>query len=111
MNWREGLDGFQLNYHSSVNQEVHAIAALEFNVLVNHGRGLLALESDVPENQFASEALFVGRFQQTGSEKLVYLNRSSDDFSREAVLVHERLANREFTTEDSEKAQRPQRKR
>ena len=81
--WGNGFDGLELYDRPIAHKKVQTVTAIEFHVLVDDGKSLLSFERDRSQDEFSGEAFFISRFQQSGAESLMNLDRSSDDGGRE----------------------------
>src|SRR6185436_19186018 len=82
------FSGFDLNYDSILDQEIHLIATFQLHTLVGDGERNLALESETYDVQFVAKTLLINRFQKPWAQMPVNLNRSSDDLLGQFVFVH-----------------------
>lgn len=72
-----GLQRFELDHDTVFDEEIEPRLADDM-VLVFHTDRQLASEADTAERQFDAQRFFVDRFQKSGTEKPVDLDRSPD---------------------------------
>ena len=75
----EAFDGFDLDDDARFHDQVDPVAAVEANVLVNHGNLPLAFEPDPSPPQFVGGTRLVRGLEQAGSEFAMHLDRRADD--------------------------------
>jgi hypothetical protein len=76
------FDGFQLDDQISLNQEVDAVAAFDTEALVVHGKELLPFERKATQRELVCEALFIGRFEEPGSNDAMNFDARCNDLRR-----------------------------
>lgn len=75
------LNAFQLQDDTFLNDDVDSIATFQSDVLVHHWQWNLRFKLDVPQFQFATQASFICRLEQSRAKLAMDLNRCSDNIA------------------------------
>ena len=73
-----GFDRLEFQNDLVVDEDVHAISAIQPGALVFDRERGLGFEGDVVQVQFMGEASLIGRLQQAGAEVLVDFDGAAD---------------------------------
>jgi hypothetical protein len=84
---KNSLDGFQFNYYFIVHDQVDFVSTIELQAFIRNGEVNLAFEGQSAEMQFVTKALFIGGFQQSGTELTMDFDRCTNDHGRSRVLL------------------------
>jgi hypothetical protein len=82
------LDRLDLDKNLAINNHVESKPPLDCCTLVDNREGPLPLDVMAALDQLALQTFLVRGFQQSGSERLVHLNGSPNDSSRNPVQSH-----------------------
>jgi hypothetical protein len=87
MDWKNLLNRFQFDDYFIVHDYVDLISAVELKAFVRDREIDLTREWHSAEMQFVTEGLFVGGFQQSGTELTMDFDRRANDRSGSRVLL------------------------
>src|SRR5437762_13817055 len=68
MNGKNRLDGFDLDDHLLIHEQIDSITSFDDDAVVDHGKNLFAFNSRVHSLEFMAEAYLVGPFEQPRSQ-------------------------------------------
>lgn len=88
------LNGFQLDYHSIVHQEIEAVSAVHLYPSIRQRYRFLPVDTVASFDKFPMKTGFVAGLEQPRSELAVYIDRRSDDGTRQFVDVHSECSER-----------------
>ena len=89
MNRRQCVDGLHLNHHRVLAQQIEAIARSDRNALVGDRQGDLSLDAEAPGRHLISQAMFIGRLQQTWPKTSMNLQSRINDCLRERLRLND----------------------
>jgi hypothetical protein len=88
MGWIHNLHGFEFQKHFVFHDEIGAKSLIEFDAPIFNSYGHLPLHMKASGFQTIGQNDFVNRFQQTGAEVFVNLNRLFNHDCADFIFVH-----------------------
>jgi hypothetical protein len=89
VNWKECVDGFNLDDDCSGNDKVHPVSRLDLDASELNRKLDLFCDGNRARFECEHEALFVGGLKKTRAERFVYLDRRGDDLRRQVDVTIE----------------------
>ena len=90
MDWREHVDGFDLNDHYVIDNKIETVARVECKAAIHYGQRDLSFNLDATFSELIFEAMFIGGFEQSRPKRPMDLesrvNRSGCGFFRAPIL-------------------------
>ena len=77
--WKHLFNRFHFKDNEILNDEVKTISAIERQSFVDNWNADLPSKVQIAKVEFVTEALFVSRFQQTGTQFTMNINRRAND--------------------------------
>ncbi|MGD1021639.1 MAG: hypothetical protein ABR880_02570 [Candidatus Sulfotelmatobacter sp.] len=68
MDWKNPLHGLQVDDNFIIDDQIYLVSAFQLQAFVRDGEIDLAFKGQSAKVQFVAQTLFVGRFEQSGSE-------------------------------------------
>lgn len=90
MDWGKTLYGLKLDDHAIRHQQINAIATLQFDAFVDDWYRFLALDLQLPDNEFFEKAFLICRFEQARAKKSMDFDGCSDYSMRYFIIGHQR---------------------
>ena len=81
----QSLNGFQLDNHLFLNDEIEPITAIEFYVAIDDWQGALCFDLQTTRYQFMHQAGFICGLKKAGAKRPVYRDRACNNLSRDFV--------------------------
>jgi hypothetical protein len=82
INRMHDLFAFYFDDQNAIDDHVGSEATIQLHTFIEQWHRFLALDPHFEDLQLMGEAGFVSRFQKSGAEFAVYLDRRTDDLSR-----------------------------
>ena len=79
MNRHDALNRFQFDDHLTLNENIYSITGVKPNAVINYRQRELSSYRHPEFFQFVREADLICAFQQSGPERCVYLDRTTND--------------------------------
>lgn len=79
MDWHDFFNSFQFYDHCIVNQKVESVSSIEPPAFVFDRKFKLSRKLNSGMLKFICEALFIHRFEKSGTQRTMNLDRSSND--------------------------------
>ena len=85
MNREQSCNRFQLKHQPTLNNDVKSVTAIELYCFICDWQWNLSFEPELPEREFMTQALFVRRFKQAGTERAMNFNACTNHSVRQFI--------------------------
>ena len=86
VDWRQALNGLYLDQHTLFDNEIDPVSCIDSSPLVTERKRPFSIDSPAALQHLPTKTLPVGRFQETGAEFAMNLDRGSDNGTCERTL-------------------------
>ncbi len=85
VNRHQVINSFDFYDHNSLDEEVKAVAAIQFYFPIDHGQWFLLFYLQATLDDLEGETGFIRRFQEAGSKSAMHFYGSADDALRNPI--------------------------
>ena len=87
MDWSERFDSFVFNHHKIINNKIHAVTAIKFDIFINNRQGLLSFKFQTADFHFVRQTFLISGFKKPRPQNLMDFNGRADYYFADFILM------------------------